>query len=72
MTCTPRRKASTDLLYLNGKQRRRGAILHQCDSFILTPVLTKAKKGNNYLPIKEDETNGDRKKHLTYLGWKTK
>ena len=32
----------------------------------------RGKKGNNYLPIKEDETNGDRKKHLTYLGWKTK
>ena len=36
------------------------------------PCFNRGKKGNNYLPIKEDETNGDRKKHLTYLGWKTK
>ena len=34
------------------------------------PCFNIGKKGNNYLPIKEDETNGDRKKHLTYLDGK--
>ena len=39
-------------------------------SLIHIPVLIEAKKGNNYWPIKEDETNGDKKKHLTYLDGK--
>ena len=34
------------------------------------PYFNKGNNGNNYLPIKEDETNGDRKKHLTYLDGK--
>ena len=39
-------------------------------SWIDIPILTEAKKGNNYRPIKEDETYGDKKKHLTYLDGK--
>ena len=76
MTCTPRRKASTDLLYLNGKQSRRVAILHQCDSFILTETLSKQCLVSTCIKNDKAYKGGDAefvvtKQQASCLGWST-